>query len=460
MININDAWQDIAARVARLACALVVGVGIGLGTSPVSAQTVERLSPQLERHTSIALLIDPATGRIVDANAAAEAFYGYPAATLRTMAIQEINRLGPEEVAVERAKAAREQRDYFIFPHKIADGSIHTVEVYSSPVKGDGGKTLLLSIIHDISGKAVAEEELTAYRTRLEELVEQRTARARVAEERLRFWLIGGLAAQAFLIVLLALAVLARHATVRQLRAEVDRRTSAETRLAKAKADLQRFAEISAHHLREPTRHLMIFSQKLRKRLGSAADEDMELSLSTIEAEAAYLHALVRDVQVYLAADMPLGVPGAVDPAEVARAVVAGMGGVLLESKGTVVIGRLPPLPVDSVRLKYLFGALIDNAVRYRHPDRAPQVMVEGHSDGRQTVLTITDNGVGIPDEYRQRVFEVFEHLGGRQDGQGTGLGLAVARRIVESCEGSIRLEPAEGGGTQVVIEFSGKEHP
>jgi chemotaxis family two-component system sensor kinase Cph1 len=348
-MNVNQLWQRMTLGLAGVLA--VVGV-VCLGVTAASAQTSERLSPQLERHTSIALLIDPVSGRIVDANAAAEAFYGYSATALRSMVIQDINRLGPEEVAAERAKAAREQRDYFIFPHKVANGSIRTVEVYSSPVKGADGHTLLVSIIHDISGKAVPEEELSAYRARLEELVEQRTSRALVAEERLRFWLIAGLALQAVLIVLLALAILRRHATVRQLQSEVERRTSAETKLGKAKADLQRFAEISAHHLREPTRHLMIFSQKLRKRLGRPADEDMELSLATIETEAAYLHALVRDVQVYLAADTPLGSAVGVDAGEIARAVVAGMGAALSDCKGAVVIGRLPSLPVDSVRLK------------------------------------------------------------------------------------------------------------
>jgi chemotaxis family two-component system sensor kinase Cph1 len=437
-----------------LAVVIVLILGLALPARAQGLPPTDLVSGLLDGHNAIMLLIDPANGSIVDANDAAESFYGYPLATLRSLHIQDINRLGDAEVAAERAKAVAEKRNYFIFPHKLASGAIRTVEVYSAPVKVTGARPLLLSIIHDISGKAVAEAELEAYRTRLEQLVERRTAEALAAEERLRAWLIGGIAFQALLIVLLVVAVMRRHATVQELHSEIRLRRRAEDRLGKAKADLQRFAEISAHHLREPTRHLMIFSQKLRKRLGRPADEDMELSLATIETEASYLHSLVRDVQIYLAADTPLGKIGDADADEVARTVVAGMGQALAESGGSVLIGKLPPLPIDSVRLKYLFAALLDNAVRYRHPDRSPLVRIEGAETDSGMVLRISDNGAGIPDEYRERVLDVFEHLGGHRESQGTGLGLAVARRIVESCEGHIHLEEAVGGGTVVIIEF------
>ena len=400
------------------------------------------------------LLIDPVNGQIVDANSAAENFYGYPLAALRQMTIQDINRLGAVEVAAERAKAQQEKRNYFIFPHKLANGSIRTVEVYSSPVVDADGRTLLFSIVHDISGKPVAENELAQYRTQLEELVDLRTNQVVATEARARHWLTAGLALQAVLIALLAWVGWRRHGLVVSLRHEAVLRERAESKLEKAQADLRRFAEIAAHHLREPTRHLMIFSQKLRKRLGRAADEDMELSLSTVESQAAYLHALVRDIQVYLAADTPLARPEDSDPTDIARKVVAGLGAELAESGGSVLVGNLPSLPIDGVRLKYLLEALLDNAIRYRHPDRPPLVRVEGKVDGLRTVLTVTDNGKGVPGEYKTRVLGVFEHLGHRERGQGTGLGLAVARRIVESCDGTIGLDDVEGGGTRVVMEF------
>ena len=103
-----------------------------------------------EQHGSVMLLIDPATGRIADANPAAAKFYGYTRDGLRALGIQDINTLSPEQVAEERIQAEREGRNYFIFRHRTADRSIRTVEVYSHPYEIKGQR-FLLSIIQDIN---------------------------------------------------------------------------------------------------------------------------------------------------------------------------------------------------------------------------------------------------------------------------------------------------------------------
>jgi len=148
----------------------------------------DRLPPELAGHTSVIMLIDPGSGRILDANRAAADFYGYDRDALRRMTIQEINVLDPVEVAEERRRAAAEKRNHFIFPHRLADGRVRTVEVYSSPFVDAGGKQLLLSIIHDAEGKSLLEAELKEYHGRLENLVAKRTQEALSAHERLK-WL-------------------------------------------------------------------------------------------------------------------------------------------------------------------------------------------------------------------------------------------------------------------------------
>ncbi len=103
-----------------------------------------------EKDPEIMLLIEPITGVILDANQVAVDFYGYPKTKLCGMLIQEINTLSPEQVAVERQKAVHEERNYFVFPHKLASGEERIVEVYSSPLVLQE-KQLLFSIIHDIT---------------------------------------------------------------------------------------------------------------------------------------------------------------------------------------------------------------------------------------------------------------------------------------------------------------------
>ncbi len=118
------------------------------------------------QHTAIILLIDPASGQIVDANDAAVAYYGYPYEQLLEMNIQRLNNLDSVETEQEIRRADREQRDYFVFHHRLANGDIRPVEVYSSPLVVDG-RRLLVSIIHDAADRHVLEESIVQSESRL-----------------------------------------------------------------------------------------------------------------------------------------------------------------------------------------------------------------------------------------------------------------------------------------------------
>jgi PAS domain S-box-containing protein len=118
-----------------------------------------RLRAMFEGHLAPMLLIEPESGRILDANAAAADFYGYARDELRAMCIEQINLLSPDEVAAQRHKAADRATNMFVFPHRLAGGEVRFVEVYSSPVTIDG-RQMLFSIIHDVTARRRAEEAL------------------------------------------------------------------------------------------------------------------------------------------------------------------------------------------------------------------------------------------------------------------------------------------------------------
>jgi diguanylate cyclase (GGDEF)-like protein/PAS domain S-box-containing protein len=122
-------------------------------------QSEARFRQMFESHSSPMLLIDPASGAIVDANRAAALFYGYGEEQMRQMNIADINTHTREELLHERQQALREERNFFVFPHRLADGSLRTVEVHSSPVEVDGRK-LLFSIIHDITERQRLEQQM------------------------------------------------------------------------------------------------------------------------------------------------------------------------------------------------------------------------------------------------------------------------------------------------------------
>jgi diguanylate cyclase (GGDEF)-like protein/PAS domain S-box-containing protein len=121
-----------------------------------------------EKNSSIMMLIDPESGRIVEANEQAVAFYGYPLQTLLQRSIHEINTLQPEQVAQERARALREERNYFQFTHRLADGELRAVEVYSTPIATEDG-VQLLSIVHDVTQRRRSEEMLRKLFTAVEQ---------------------------------------------------------------------------------------------------------------------------------------------------------------------------------------------------------------------------------------------------------------------------------------------------
>ncbi|WP_420548593.1 PAS domain S-box protein [Curvivirga sp.] len=122
-------------------------------------------------HNAVMILIEPKSGEIVKANQAAADFYGYPLETLENMKISEINMLTPEQVAEEIQLAKTESRNFFIFRHMIADGTVKTVEVYAKPLEYQG-KTVLFSVIHDVSEKKTIEESLAHYQSRLENMID------------------------------------------------------------------------------------------------------------------------------------------------------------------------------------------------------------------------------------------------------------------------------------------------
>jgi diguanylate cyclase (GGDEF)-like protein/PAS domain S-box-containing protein len=146
-----------------IAVVLLLAIGIaGLlvaiaARQRVMAESENRYRSFFENNAAVKLLIDPADGRIADANAAAIAYYGHSRDKLLSMRIGEINCLPPDQVKAEMARAAAEQRQYFVFPHRLASGEVRHVEVYSGPIDLNG-RRLLFSIIHDITARRELEE--------------------------------------------------------------------------------------------------------------------------------------------------------------------------------------------------------------------------------------------------------------------------------------------------------------
>lgn len=164
------------------------------------------------------LIIEPKSGAIRDANIAAANFYGYNVEQLKKLNIQQINALDADDVKLERELAEQEDRNYFVFPHRLASGDIRTVEVYSWPLKTDEGEKLLFSVVLDISGKKMAEASVLEYKDRLENLAESRHQQLLTTQKRINQVRWATILALLIIIALLVWNILNRRKAEQKLR--------------------------------------------------------------------------------------------------------------------------------------------------------------------------------------------------------------------------------------------------
>lgn len=237
---------------------------------------------------------------------------------------------------------------------------------------------------------------------------------------------------------------------------DISEQKAAQQKLQFNNAELFRLTEVMAHHLQEPTRRLVTFSQKLKAAIGDAVvSEDAAISLAFIAEQAAKLRALIRDIQLYLAADQPMGEIRPLDLAAVVAAVMATRADELAAiGAETRIDPDLPDVVLDHRRLGDLIGILLDNAIRYRRPETPLRIHVSAASVNQMVQLRFSDNGCGIPEMFRERVFSVFERLRPQSGEDSTGIGLAILRRVAEQGNGRTWIEETPGGGTTVVLEL------
>ncbi|QPK65685.1 CHASE domain-containing protein [Methylomonas sp. LL1] len=242
---------------------------------------------------------------------------------------------------------------------------------------------------------------------------------------------------------------------------DITERKFMQSALEARNADLTRFAEVSAHHLMEPTRRFASYTQRLKKRLSAypdaAGDEEVLIDLSTLEGDALLLRSLILDIQRYLSAAEPRGEVRLLDSRAIMAEISRKMAAKLQALGATLTVEELPPVMLDRPRLADLFSLILDNTLRHGVPaeSRNPlHIILGGQREGHVSRFFISDNGPGIPAKYQTRVFEIFERLGPRTADSGTGIGLAIARRIVESRHGRIGFKHLPRGGTCVVFEL------
>lgn len=230
-------------------------------------------------------------------------------------------------------------------------------------------------------------------------------------------------------------------------------RGEALTHLQAMAAEQERFSEILAHHLQEPVRIQHIFAQRLKTLLPEPLSEDMAVTLNHLLRGATRQRALLRDVRTFLTLDELLSVPVKSCDAEAAMAQLLHRFDPQLNEIGAqLLVGELPIAPLPEKPFVIMMTALIENAIQYRSPDRPLMLRIEGGQAGGYSFFSVSDNGIGIPASFRHKAFDVFERLAPHPEHTGTGIGLAMVRKIVERSGGRAEIADGEDGGTRVTV--------
>jgi PAS domain S-box-containing protein len=221
-----------------------------------------------------------------------------------------------------------------------------------------------------------------------------------------------------------------------------------ERELRSANADLEQFAYSASHDLQEPLRTIKVFSQLLAASGRGKLDVTSLEYLDNVISGATRMEALVRDLLIYARTSSLQKPAEPTDANEAMQAALENLKGAIEETGAIIDVERLPTLPVHPTQLELLFQNLISNAIKYRKPNVTPAVHIACRKANAQCLFSVRDNGIGIEQQYKERIFGLFKRLHASDNHSGTGIGLALCRRVVERHNGRIWVESEPGKGS------------
>jgi PAS domain S-box-containing protein len=223
------------------------------------------------------------------------------------------------------------------------------------------------------------------------------------------------------------------------------------SRLQHSNRELEEFASVAAHDLQEPLRKIEAFSERLQTK-AKDLDEQSRDYLHRIVSSSNRMRDLINDLLSYSRITRKAQPFAPVDLDEIAHAVISDLEGRIHQTGGRVEARRLPTIEADAMQMRQLFTNLIANALKFRRAEEPPIVQISALPRGRNVVISISDNGIGFDEIYLDRIFDVFQRLHGRQEYEGTGMGLAICRKIIERHGGKITAQSKPGEGSTFIV--------
>ncbi|MFZ2448739.1 MAG: ATP-binding protein [Syntrophobacteraceae bacterium] len=381
----------------------------------------------LMKYANDAVILADINGGIIEANERAAASYGYEYNELVRMNARELR--APEALATleEEWRKIREQGGaVFETLHRTKDGRVFPVEI-SSRVLEIGGRDHYWGFIRDISERKEAEEALRRAYDELEERVRERTAELLELNE--------------------------------ALKSEINERVRIETELKRSNEALQDFAFIASHDLQEPLRKIQVFGELLQSKSGKVLDESCRDYLDRMQKAAVRMKTLIRALLDYSRVSTRAQPFLIIDMNKVVRGVLSVLEVRIQTSGAEIEVGDLPPLEADPNQMHQLFQNLVGNALKFVRSEK-PIIRIyaeEEKGDGSHRII-VEDNGIGFEEQYAERIFVPFERLHGHGAFPGTGMGLAICKKIVERHGGSIEARGTPGRGAAFIVCIPSKQ--
>ncbi len=218
--------------------------------------------------------------------------------------------------------------------------------------------------------------------------------------------------------------------------------------LTESNSALEQFAYVASHDLQEPLRTMSAYAQLLSDEYKGKLDVQADLFLNFLLSASARMSTLVRDLLAYARLTTEEGRPSSVALDEDLEAALTHLDQAITESGASVTHDPMPTLAVDRGQMVRLFQNLVGNAVKYRKPNEPPKVHISAEQRESEWLVSIRDNGIGFDPKDASAIFAPFKRLHTAEEYPGTGVGLAICRRIVQAQGGRIWAESQPGEGT------------
>jgi two-component system CheB/CheR fusion protein len=341
-------------------------------------------------------VFDTQSLRFLEVNAAAIAHYGYSREEFLQMTIKDIRPEGDiDNLMKDRVQSFNSSGTTYHgkWRHKKKSGEIIHVDINSRHIQYKGSIARFV-LVNDITQKIEAEDKLNA----MNEALSQR------AKE-----------------------------------------------LAASNKDLEQFAYVASHDLQEPLRMVSSFLQLLEKKYKDQLDETAKQYIHFAVDGAERMKKLILDLLAYSRAGTSKEITVAVDMNQIVKDVIATFSFALKETEGEITVDDLPTIVAVKSQMQQLLQNLVSNALKYRG-DRSPKIKISCTEEQLYWCFRVADNGIGIDERFYEKIFVIFQRLHNKTEYSGTGIGLAICKKIVERHGGTIQVESKPGVGTTFIF--------